>query len=191
MPTRISIIGSKPSRYDTPNPRRAQQEVGFALSSTTVGLGWCIFAFAENAKTEIAPFSTHTADTLTPLCLSRAEIRSVVASPTYPFLLSFGVAPLLVANLRQVFAVFGDVLLVFDQLAPELLLQVDALVAGLRQAVDGVHDEVEAVQLVQHRHVKERGDGALFLVAADVDVVVVGAATSSSWWTRLNPVSAP
>ena len=56
------------------------------------------------------------------------------------------------------------------------LLQVDALVAGLRQAVDGIHHEVEAVQIVQHRHVEGRGDGALFLVAADVDVVVVGAA---------------
>ena len=69
-----------------------------------------------------------------------------------------------------------DVLLVLDQLVLELLLQVDALVAGLRQAVDGVHHEVEAVQVVQHRHVEGRGDGAFFLVAADVDVVVVGAA---------------
>ena len=50
------------------------------------------------------------------------------------------------------------------------------LLPDLRQAVDGVHHEVEAVQIVQHRHVEGRGDGALFLVAADVDVVVVGAA---------------
>ena len=50
--------------------------------------------------------------------------------------------------------------------------------AGRRsgQAVDGVHDEVEAVQIVQHRHVEGGGDRALFLVAADVDVVVVRAA---------------
>ena len=43
-------------------------------------------------------------------------------------------------------------------------------------AVNDVHYEVEAVQIVQHRHVERRGDGALFLVAANVDVVVVGAA---------------
>jgi len=30
--------------------------------------------------------------------------------------------------------------------------------------------------IVQHRHVEGCGDGALFLVTADVDVVVVGAA---------------
>ena len=33
--------------------------------------------------------------------------------------------------------------------------------------VDGVHHEVEAVHTVVHRHVEERGNGALFLVAAD------------------------
>ena len=53
---------------------------------------------------------------------------------------------------------------------------VDTLVTGLRQAVDGVHHEVEAIQVVQHRHVEGRGDGALFLVTADVKVAVVGAA---------------
>jgi len=44
--------------------------------------------------------------------------------------------------------------LCFDQLVLELLLQVDAPVSGLGQAVDGVHHEMEAVQLVQHRHVE-------------------------------------
>jgi hypothetical protein len=33
---------------------------------------------------------------------------------------------------------------------------------------------VEAVQIVQHCHIEGRGNGALFLVAAHVDVVVVG-----------------
>jgi hypothetical protein len=35
---------------------------------------------------------------------------------------------------------------------------------------------VEAVQIVQDRHIEGRRDGALFLVAADVDIVVVRAA---------------
>ena len=80
------------------------------------------------------------------------------------------------ADSRQVLAVFGDVLLVLDELVLERLLQGDSLVAGLRQAADGIHHEVEVVQIVQHRHVEERGDGTLFLVDADVDVVVVNAA---------------
>ena len=40
---------------------------------------------------------------------------------------------------------FIYVMLVLDELVLELLLQVDALVARLRQAVDRVHHEVEAV----------------------------------------------
>ena len=46
-------------------------------------------------------------------------------------------APFPVPNLRQVLAVFIDVFLVLDELVLELLLQVDALVARLRQPVDG------------------------------------------------------
>ena len=88
----------------------------------------------------------------------------------------FRVAPLPVSNLRHIFAIFVDVLLVLDQLVFELLLQVDALVAGLWKAVDGVHHQMKAVQLIQHRHIKGGGDSALFLITADVDVVVVGAA---------------
>ncbi len=93
-----------------------------------------------------------------------------------PFFDYPGRVPLPIPDFRHILAVLVDVLLVLDKLVLELLLQVDALVAGLRQTVDGVHHEMEAVQIVQHRHVEGRGNGALFLVAADVDVVVVGAA---------------
>jgi hypothetical protein len=44
-----------------------------------------------------------------------------------------------------------------------------------RHAVDDVADQVEAVEVVQHRHVEGRGGGALLLVAAHVQVAVVGA----------------
>jgi hypothetical protein len=51
-----------------------------------------------------------------------------------------------------------------DQPVLELLFQGDALVTGLRKAVDGVHHEVEALQLVQHRHhIEGRRNGPLFL----------------------------
>jgi hypothetical protein len=88
---------------------------------------------------------------------------------------SFGITPLPIPNFRHIFAVFINVLLMLDELVLELLLQIYALVARLRQAVDGVHYKMKAVQLIQHRHVEWRGNGALFLVAADVDIVVVGA----------------
>jgi len=43
-------------------------------------------------------------------------------------------APMPMADFRQILAVLVDVLLVLDQLILELLLEVDALVACLRQA---------------------------------------------------------
>src|SRR5580698_10573995 len=85
-------------------------------------------------------------------------------------------SPLPVANFRHVFTVFIDVLLVLDQLVHELLLQVDPLVADLRHAVDGVDDQMEAVQIVQHRHVEGRSDGAFLLVPTDVNIMVICAA---------------
>ena len=81
--------------------------------------------------------------------------------------------PLPVPNFGHVLAVFVDVLLVSDQLIFELLFQVDSLLSGLRQTINGVHHEVEAVEIVQHRHVECCGDRALFLVATNMDVGVV------------------
>ena len=46
-----------------------------------------------------------------------------------------------------------DVFLVLNKLVLELLFQIDAFVAGLRQAVNGVHHEMKTVKLVQHGHV--------------------------------------
>src|SRR5450759_2227370 len=68
-------------------------------------------------------------------------------------------SPLPVPNLRQILAVRVDVLLVLDELVLELLLQMKALLACLRQAVDRVHHKMEAVQIVQHRHVEGRRNG--------------------------------
>ena len=70
----------------------------------------------------------------------------------------------------------ADVLLVLDQLVAHRLLDVGGHGRSLRHAVDHVAGQVEAVEVVQHRHVERRGGGAFLLVAADVQVVVVGAA---------------
>src|ERR1039458_6052005 len=91
-----------------------------------------------------------------------------------------GCAPLPIANFGQVLAELFDVLLVLDELVLKLLLEIDAPVARLWQAINGGHDEVEAIQIIQHRHVEGRGDGPFFLVTADVQVLVVGAAVGQS-----------
>src|SRR5487761_1405951 len=81
--------------------------------------------------------------------------------------------PFPVADLRQILAVFVDILLVLNELVLKLLLQVDALGARLRQAIDHIHHQMEAIEIVQHRHVDKHGDRALFLIAADVNVMVI------------------
>ena len=53
--------------------------------------------------------------------------------------------PFPIQNLRQVLADLVDVLLVLHQLVVHLLDQVSAAVAELRQVLDGVLDQVEAI----------------------------------------------
>ena len=65
-----------------------------------------------------------------------------------------------------------DVELVLDQLVLDGLLQVSALGAQLRQAIHDILHKVEAVQLILHPDVEGRRDGALLLVAPDVEVAV-------------------
>jgi len=63
-------------------------------------------------------------------------------------------------------------MLVLNQLVFHLLLQVCALGAQIRYAVNDVMHQVEAVKVVLHPHVKGRRDGALFLIAANVQVAI-------------------
>ncbi len=79
----------------------------------------------------------------------RSFLSSHRDSPVFtsvPF--SFWGTPSPVPDFGHVLAVLIDVFLVRDQLILELLLQVDALVAALRQAIDGVHHQVETIQFV-------------------------------------------
>lgn len=81
--------------------------------------------------------------------------------------------PLPVDDLRQILANFVDVVLMSNQLVVHLLDQISALVAQLRQVLQGILNQVEAVDLVLHAHIERRGDGALLLVAMDRQVALV------------------
>ena len=68
--------------------------------------------------------------------------------------------PLPVEDLGQVLAHLVDVLLVLEELVVYLLDEIRAAVAQLGQVLDRVLDQVEAVDLVLHPHVKRGGAGA-------------------------------
>src|SRR5215470_4216234 len=81
--------------------------------------------------------------------------------------------PLPITHFGHIFAVFADVLVVLIELPAE---ELDGLVAFFfhsRHAAYGINGKLEAVHIVEHHHVKGRGGGALFLVAAHVQVVVI------------------
>ena len=60
----------------------------------------------------------------------------------------------------------------FHQLVVHLLDEVRTTVAQLGQMLDGILDQVEAVNLVLHAHIEGRGDGAFLLVAVHAQVTV-------------------
>ena len=80
-----------------------------------------------------------------------------------------------VADRWRVVAVFFDVAAVVDELIAEGLFGVRADGGQARDAIDHVDGQVEAIQIVAHDHVEGGGGRALFLVAADVQVGVIGA----------------
>ena len=66
-------------------------------------------------------------------------------------------------------------LAVLHQLVPHELDEEGTPVAQLGQTLDRVHHKVVAVDVVLYPHVKGGGDGALLLVAPDVELLVVAA----------------
>src|SRR5262249_52523442 len=90
-----------------------------------------------------------------------------------------GLAPPLPArDLRHVVAVLADVQLVFDELVAARLLRVRRPRAELRQAIDHIGHQVEAIELVPHRHV-ERYRGRPFLLVAGSDFTEAEVSTSA------------
>src|SRR5450432_2200412 len=106
--------------------------------------------------------------------MSRVAIASIESWP------GSTVFPAPVADLRHVAAMRVDVAAVLGELFHQAALETRPRITALRYARDGIHHEVESIEIVQHRHVEGRGDGAFLLVAAHVDVVVVGAPVSQA-----------
>ena len=72
-----------------------------------------------------------------------------------------------------------DVMLVLDELVLHELLQVGPLGAQVRQSIHHIQDQVEAVEIILHPHVKGGRDRAFLLVASDVQIAV-GAAVGQA-----------
>jgi len=72
----------------------------------------------------------------------------------------------------HVLSVFIDIVFVFDELIADDLFEIVAFGADMGHSIDDVLYQVEAIDLILDAHVEGRGDGALFLVAADVHMVV-------------------
>src|SRR6476620_3606959 len=75
-------------------------------------------------------------------------------------------------NLRHIVSVPGDERLVVDKLVADGLLGVGSTRSKRWNTIDYVAYEVEAIEIVEHAHVKGRCRGALFLVATHMDVVM-------------------
>jgi len=81
-----------------------------------------------------------------------------------------------VGHLGEVLALLAGVGAGLDALVHHELADVAGRGGQAGNPVDDVHDQVVAVQVVQHDHVERRGGSAFLLVAADVEVVVAQAA---------------
>ena len=83
--------------------------------------------------------------------------------------------PTPVADFGHVVAVFRDVPFVLGSFVGHQLADGFGLVCQAGDAVNHVHHEFEAVQVVEHDHVEGRGRRPFFLVATHVQVAVVRA----------------
>lgn len=73
----------------------------------------------------------------------------------------------------MVFAAFIYVLTVLDQSVANGLLGVSSARTELGEAIDHILDEMKAIHLIKHDHVKRCGRGAFLLVTADVEISVI------------------
>lgn len=85
------------------------------------------------------------------------------------------VRPRPVCGLGHIDAVLMSVIAAGDLLVQESLLGVTTYFLQLGNTIHDIHRQAEAVDVVVNRKFQRRVNAALFLITADVDVVVVGA----------------
>ena len=83
---------------------------------------------------------------------------------------------------------FANVMVVLDQFVEQLLLEICRFRGKPGHALEHIHHEVPAVQVVQDGHVEGRGDRALLLLAVHVEIVVVAAPIGQAVDQRWVPV---
>ena len=72
-------------------------------------------------------------------------------------------------------AVLMDIVPVFDQLILHLLFQVSQAVTEMRQAVNHIFHQVKTVHIIEHRHIEGRCNGAFFLIAPHMNIIMIRA----------------
>src|SRR5437773_15897 len=82
------------------------------------------------------------------------------------------IGPLPIPDFRQVVSMFADVLLVLNELVAQELFEMCAHALQARDAVDYIACEVKSIQIVQDCHIEGSRRRALFLISADVEVVM-------------------
>ena len=80
--------------------------------------------------------------------------------------------PFPVPHFRQVLAVFVNVLLVLNQLVLHHLFEIGPFRAQIWQAIDYVLNQMKAIQIILYSHVESGRNGALFVIASNMDVAV-------------------
>jgi hypothetical protein len=88
--------------------------------------------------------------------------------------------PLPVFDFRHVTAMGGDVLPVLNVLIAHALFERRRALTELGHTVNYIHDQAEAVEVIAHHHIEWRTGTAFFLVAAHMQIVMVGAAVSQA-----------
>src|SRR5688572_13865841 len=81
--------------------------------------------------------------------------------------------PLPTADLGQVIPTFANILLVFEPLIAHQLFDVRATPLEFWHAVNDIHNQMKAIQIVQDDHIEWCSSRTLLLVSAHVEVSVV------------------
>ena len=91
-----------------------------------------------------------------------------------------GLAPLPIADFGHVLAVFVDVIFMIEEFVAQGLLGIGGARAKAWHAIDHVTHQMETIKVIQHDHIEGRGRGALFFIAAHVQVVMILAPVGES-----------